>query len=259
MKIEYLAALLLRRAFMYRIPLALVFVLAAPTLAGAEALKDSTPNIAVTGAAVEDATPDRATLFLGVVTERPNAADAAAENARAAQAVVAELEAQGVAAADIRTVGVTLAPFVSDEPAPRPGAAKRQQKGFRARNELSVTIKALDKAGRIAGQLIDKGANEIEGVTFEVSDAEARLDRLRAAAIKDAERKARIYVEAASLKLARVLEIRPEPDEPLERAQTRFVSFGAGRDAGAATAAIPLEPGAQKLVARVTVTWALSR
>ncbi len=244
---------------MYRIPLALVFVLAAPALASAEPLKDSTPNITVTGAAVEDVAPDRATLVLGVVTERPSAGEAAAENARAAQAVVAELEAQGVAAADIRTVGVTLEPFVSDEPAPRPGAAKRAQKGFRARNELSVTIKALDKAGRIAGQLIDKGANEIQGVIFEVSDADARLDKLRAAAIKDAERKARVYVEAASLKLARVLEIRPEADEPLERAQTRVATFGGVMAASAAPAVIPLTPGAQKLVARVTVTWSLSR
>ena len=243
---------------MYRISLALVFVLATPALASAEALKDSTPNITVTGAAVEDATPDRATLLLGVVTERPSAAEAAAENARAAQAVVAELEAQGVEAADIRTVGVTLEPFVSDEPAPRPGAAKRPQRGFRARNELSVTIKALDKAGKIAGQLIDKGANEIQGVTFEVSDAEARLVKLRAAAIKDAERRAGVYVEAASLKLARVLEIRPEADEPLERAQTRVATFG-GEMAATAPAVIPLRPGAQKLVARVTVTGALSR
>src|SRR5512136_2572607 len=101
---------------MRRISLALFPILLAFGAARAESLKDTTPSITVTGSAFEEVVPDRATIFLGVVSERPTAAEAAAENARAAQAVIDEIKAQGVAEKNIATLGATLAPYSSDEP-----------------------------------------------------------------------------------------------------------------------------------------------
>jgi uncharacterized protein YggE len=80
----------------------------------AESLKDSVSNIAVTGEAVEEVAPDRAILRFGVVTERPTAAAASAENARTMEAIIAELKAMGVSDADMQTQTVLLAPFSTD-------------------------------------------------------------------------------------------------------------------------------------------------
>lgn len=240
---------------MFRLSFVVIFALAASTAAFADSLKDSTPNIAVTGEAHEEASPDRATLRFGVVTERATAAEAAAENAQAAQAIVAELKTQGVAEKDVQTQGVTLELVVVDERDAK-GNVKRTQRFYRARNDLAARVTPVEKAGALAARLIDKGANYFDGVEFDFINPQERLDALRAAAVKDAQRRAQIYAEAAGLRLGRIIEIRPEP----ESAGPQPSLFAAKRESKMADMpAIPLRPGVQRLLSRVGVTWALSR
>jgi len=219
-------------------------------------IRESTPHITVTGVASDEVAPDEASIAFGVVTERPAAEDASAENSRAAQAVVDELRALGVEEKDIQTVSVTLAPFVTEERDPRTNIVKRAQKGFRARNDLRAIVRRIDDVGKIAQRIVDKGANSVDDIGFDLSDASARLDKLRAAAIRNAKHQAEIYVEALGMKLGKALEIAPEPDEgPAPR------NFAARAVPMAAKAAgpIPVEPGLRKLSSRVTVTFAISR
>lgn len=230
--------------------LSLIFGCAA---ARAEPVKDSVSNISVVGEAFEDVAPDRATLRFGVVTERPTAQAAAADNARTVEAILAELKALGVADADIQTQGVSLSPYMVEERDPK-GKTKTQQL-YRASNSLSARVTPVEKAGEIAGKIIEKGANSLEGVDYDHTNLAARRDALRAAAVKDAEHRARIYAEAAGLRLARVLEIRPVDDSnPIPR------PFEA-RVAAAPDAAppVPLRPGLQRISERVSIVWALSR
>lgn len=219
-----------------------------------DTLKDGVPNLSVIGEAYEDVAPDVAILRFGVVTERPSAADAATENAHAAEAILAELKGLGVPDAEVETLGVTLEPVTTEERDPKTGKVKTQQKLFRARNDLQVKVTPISKAGEIAGSLIDKGVNSFEGVDFVVAHPEQRLDTLRREAVKDAERQAKIYAEAAGMRLARVLEIRP-----IDAGDMRPRAFAAKAGAARAAMEIPLRPGLQRLSARVNIVWGLSR
>ncbi|MCC3246630.1 SIMPL domain-containing protein [Methylocystis sp. WRRC1] len=238
---------------MIRFAFALSLVLTGCVSVSAEPLKDTVPNISVVGEAFEEVAPDRATLRFGVVTERPTAAEAATENARVAAEILAELKSLGVADVDIQTQGVTLEPFTIEEHDAK-GKSKGVQKLYRARNDLAARVKPLDKAGAIAGRLIDKGVNSFDGVEYDFSNPDEKLDALRAAAVKDAERRARTYAEAAGLRLGRVLEIRPVDSEiPQMRPY-------AARLAPAPEATqVPMRPGLQRISSRVSVTWALGR
>ncbi len=220
----------------------------------ADTLKDGVPNLSVIGEAYEDVAPDLAILRFGVVTERPTAADAATENARAVEAVLAELKALSVPDAEVETLGVTLAPATSEERDPKTGKLKTPPKLFRARNDFQVRVTPVGKAGEIAGSLIDKGVNSFEGVDFEVAHPEQKLDALRREAVKDAERQAKIYAEAAGLRLSRVLEIRP-----IEEGDMRPRAFAAKAGPARSAAEIPLRPGIRRLSARVNILWGLSR
>lgn len=220
----------------------------------ADTLKDGVPNLSVVGEAYEDVAPDVAVLRFGVVTEGPSAADAAAENARAVDAVLGDLKKMGVPNAEIATQGVTLAPATTEERDPKTGKLKASQKFFRARNDLRVRVTPVEKAGEIAGSLIEKGVNSFEGIDFEIAHPKERLDALRREAVKDAERQARIYAEAAGLRLSRVLEIRP-----IEESEVRPRAFAAKAAAPSGAAEIPLRPGLQRLSARVNIVWGLSR
>lgn len=228
-------------------------LIASTAVLRADPLKDSVPNVEVTGEAYEDVAPDRASLRFGVVTERPAAAEAAAENARAAQAILAELRQLGVADADIETLGVTLAPFTIEERDAK-GRPRATQKFYRARNDLLVRVSPVENAGEIAGRLIDKGVNSFEGIEFDFTQPQEKLDALRAAAVRDAARRAKIYVEAAGVRLGRVLEIRPLDEA--ERPRPYAAKMATALEAGPAT---PLRPGMQRLSARVSIIWALSR
>lgn len=220
--------------------------------AHAEALKDSVPNVAVVGEAAEDVAPDRATLRFGVATERPTAAAAAADNAAAMQAILADLRTLGIADADMQTQNVSLAPVSSEERDAR-GKAKTVQ-SYRASNMLAVRVKPVEKAGDIVGRVLDKGANSLEGVDYDHSDLDAKRDELRGKAVKDAERRARIYAEAAGLRLARVIEIRP-----LEYHMPMAKGFDAQVAAAPGGTSVPLRPGMQHVSERVSVIWALAR
>ncbi|AZG76223.1 SIMPL domain-containing protein [Methylocystis rosea] len=225
------------------------------TAAGnADTLKDGVPNLSVIGEAYEDVVPDLAILRFGVVTERPLAADAAAENARAVEAVLAELKKLGVPDVEVQTQGVTLAPIAVEERDPKTGKPKTSQKFFRARNDLRVRVTRIEQAGQIASGLIDKGVNSFEGIDFEIAHPRQRLDALRREAVKDAERQAKIYAEAAGLRLSRVIEIRP-----LEESDARPRAFAAKAAGTPGASEIPLRPGLERLSARVNMVWGLSR
>lgn len=224
--------------------------------AQAESLKDSVPNVAVVGEASEDVAPDRATLRFGVVTERPTAAAAAADNAAAIKAILDDLKTMGVADEDMQTQQLSLAPVTTED---RDAKGKvKTTTAYRASNMLAIRVKPVDKASDIVGRVLDKGANSLEGVDYDNSALDAKRDELRAKAVKDAERRARIYAEAAGLRLARVIEIRPsEGYSPVARSFDAPIAMAAAPAPGGTS--VPLRPGVQHVSERVSVIWALAR
>jgi len=214
--------------------------------------KFTLPHITVTGTSFVEVRPDIATLSLGVVNERPTAAEAESENARAAASAIAGLKEFGVDPKDIKTSSLVLAPVMVEERDPKTnGVLKRTLTGYRAENGLTVTIRDIDKAGAIASRVAASGANFYRGLYFSVSDKEAREDGLRAAAVKEAMRKAALYSHGAATKLGRLLAIEPNPE------------FGAANlpmqksSDGPRTVVVPVEPGNVRIESTVSATWEL--
>jgi uncharacterized protein YggE len=222
----------------------------------AENLLDMTPSISVAASATEEVVPDRATLLLGVVSNKPTASEAAAENAKASEAVIAEIKRQGISSRDIKTTALTVGPLFDEEKDANGRVVKRTQKGFRARNDLEVRTQATG-AGKLASRLIDAGASELRSITFSLSDAETHIDALRAGAMKDALHRARIYAEAIGLRLGKVLLIKPTPDpEGQADMPSRRAPAGVSEAMGYM---MPIEPGVQKLNVTVEVIWELAQ
>ncbi len=222
----------------------------------APTLKDSVPTITTNGEASAEVVPDVATLSLGVDTERPKAADSARDNARAAQAIVAEIKAQGIEPKDIKTLSVTLVPVYDEVRDANGYVTKRTLRGYSASDTLSVRIKDIGKAGALASQLLDKGANRFYGITYEYSQKDEKYNELRAGAVRDALRKANSYAEALGIKLGRVLEIAPQAHVPLPSGPARMMAAAA--PAPEAAVAIPVEPGIETLRTEVQVIWELA-
>ena len=252
----------------FRFPLTLswlVFVAALPAGIGAQPtmaraqnfvpLKESVPSITTNGIASTEVVPDIATISLAVDTERPNAADAARDNARAAQAIVGEIKAQGIEAKDIKTLSVTLSPVYDEVRDANGNVTKRTLRGYAAHNSVSVRVRDIEKAGVLAGHLLDKGANRFDGIAFDYTQKEAKYDALRGDAVRDALRKANSYVSGLGLKLGRVLEIVTQAPYPVAAGMSPKMLAASNREA----AAVPIEPGSEVLRIEVQVTWELAQ
>ena len=174
---------------------ALVLAFSASALAQDRSPSVLPPSISVIGEAQADVPPDMAILTLSISAERPTAADAAAENARTAKAVIDGLKSAGVAAQDIQTVGLSIYPEFTNS-----SSQKRSVTGYHATDSLSVRVRAIDKAGALAGAAVESGAL-YQSIRFDISDREARQDTLRVAAVDNAHRRAELYAKGAGMKL----------------------------------------------------------
>ena len=205
------------------------------------------PSITVEGRASVPVVPDVVVVTLGVESERPRAADAAADNNRTAQALMETIKAAGIEPRDVATASVGLMPVYDTPPK---GTATLT--GYRASLTLQVRVRPVDRAGTLIGALTDKGANSIEGVDFLVSPDAQRDDQLRADAMRDARHRAEIYVEALGLKLGRVLQIAPG-EMPMP--EPRRFDYRAKLAMAAPAPSVPLAAGEERQQAQVSVTF----
>jgi uncharacterized protein YggE len=169
--------------------------------------------------------------------------------------MIDQVKALGVEARDIRTAAVTVTPVYDEERDPSGRVTKRTLRGYLARNSVDVRVRQIDTAGTIARQLIDKGANEFGGITFSISDAEQRMEELRAQALKEAAAKAKTYADALGVKLGRILEIDPDP---FSRAGGEADLPARALARGVPDVVIPVEPGVRRLTVQVAVVWAIA-
>jgi uncharacterized protein YggE len=225
--------------------LALAAALLTPLPAAAEdARMDRTITVSATGTAT--AVPDAARIQTGVIAEAATAREALSANNAAMAKLIAGLKENGIDPKDIQTANFNLNPRYTN---PRDGQPPVID-GYQASNQVEVHVRDLDKIGDVLDKLVTLGANQMNGITFEVSAAETLRDAARKVAIANARRRAELYAAAAGAKVGKVMAINEGGS-----AEPRPY-FKAGRVA-AAMDSVPVERGTQALEANVTVTWEL--
>jgi uncharacterized protein YggE len=204
-------------------------------------------TITVSAAGTAEAEPDQARITSGVMTEAPTAREALTGNTEAMNKVISELKSKGIDAKDIQTASFNVEPVMDYSKDGQPPKLR----GYRVSNQVVVLVRDLDKLGSVLDDLVTAGANQVQGLAFEVSKAETLKDEARKNAIANALRRAKLLAAAAGAEVGQVLQISEEttPDVP--------VTFAAPRFAKVQAASVPIERGSSTLEARVTTTWAL--
>lgn len=203
------------------------------------------PTLTMTGVGEARATPDVAVVRIGVVSQAATAREAVNETNRATEAVLSALKEQGIAQKDLQTSSFTVTPrydYGEDRAPPRID-------GYEASNQLTVTVRVLDKLGGILDQAVSVGSNQIFGIEFRLDKPEPLRDEARRLAVRDAQRKARLYADEAGVELGPIHAIaeRTEIEPPTPR-------LGQMR-ATAEAAAVPIEQGEQRVEVEVTISW----
>jgi uncharacterized protein YggE len=202
-------------------------------------------TVSVTGAAEVEAVPDLATVSAGVDTQAETAAAALTANSATMTEVFAALEASGIERRDMQTSNLSLGavwePYRDGEQPPR-------VIGYQASNMVTVRVRDITSVGAVIDAVATAGANRLNGVSFEVAEPRAAIDRAREQAVADARARAELYARAAGVTLGPVLTI----SEAREPSQPFFA-----RAADTIEAAPPIAEGTVALRAEVNVVFGL--
>jgi uncharacterized protein YggE len=232
---------------------AIAGLLAWPSAASAQsAPPPQISTLSLNGEGTAEARPDMAIVLLGVTAQARTAKEAIAENSRLIAAVVAAAREAGIESRDLQTARVSLTPQYSNPP---PASREpRRIVGYDAGNALTIRVRDLDKLGNLLDRLVVAGATDIRGVSLNVAKPEPLLDEARAAAIKDALRKAELYAAAGNLRIVRIVEI-VEAGASAPVAQVRAYRAA---PAAAPRPEVPIEAGEQTFRASVNVVFEIA-
>jgi uncharacterized protein len=192
--------------------------------------------------------PDMAMISAGVVTQAAGAKAAMQTNATRMTAVMDAIRAAGIEGKDIQTSGISLQPQYryADNQAP-------VITGYQASNTVNVRIRKIEGVGPVLDALVAKGANQINGPTFLLSNEEALMDAARKDAVSKARKRAALYADAAGLKIKRIISL----SESGAVAQPMPMMQAMAMDARSEKAASPVAPGESTLSATINMVFEL--
>lgn len=203
------------------------------------------PSLTASGRGEARVRPDLAVVRVGATIQAQEASKAQAAVNQIMQKAIARLKELGIPEDQIQTETISLWPeYRHDKQGREPILV-----GYRASNVVAVRVKEINRLGEVIDAAVGAGANQLQGVSFEVQDDRAaRRDALQRA-IADAQAKGEAMAAAMGLGLMAVLDVHEglvdvvPPPRPMARM------------ALAAEAATPVQPGQVQVQAEVTVRW----
>lgn len=223
---------------------ALLIGLTASLASAAETMRE----ITVTGQGEVAASPDMATIRIGVTEEATEARAAMQAVSGSVVGILEQLKAVGIAAADVQTRRITVNPLWSNR---RDSNGPAKITGFVASNTISLRVRDLSTLGDVLDQVMGAGANEFNGLQLSVQDPEPLVNEARKAAVADAMAKAALYAEAAGVTLGPVQKISEQGGNPRPM-MMEMASMA--RDA-----AVPIAQGEVTVQASVTMVFSISQ
>jgi uncharacterized protein len=205
-------------------------------------------RIIVVGDGSVSAPPDHARIRCGVTSRAKTAKEAADANSKAMAAIMAALTGAGIEPKDIQTSRFSVQPVYVYAPNTEPKLTS-----FSASNQVSVTVRPIEKVSDVLDKLIAAGATDAGSVEFLHADATKTLDRAREAAMADARRKAEVYARAGSLSLGGVAWVTEDATfAPMPKVAMPRASLAPG-------GAPPISAGEDTLNVHITVGYEIAR
>jgi len=148
-------------------------------------------------------TPDIAYVTIGVHTENKDAAQAVAENNAGSSKVKDALTGLGVELSDIQTQNFSIYPQQQYDANGRPTG----EITYIVDNQIYVTVRDLAAIGDLLDTVVQAGANNIYGITFDVADRSKAQSEARKLAVADAQKQAEELAAAAGVSLGAIQSI----------------------------------------------------
>jgi uncharacterized protein YggE len=191
--------------------------------------------------------PDVVDIDLGVQTRSASVGSAVSNNNRLSAAVLAALTGQGVASSDIQTTYFSVSPQQMYDNTGTPTG----EVTYWVDNTVHVRLRQPDKLGDVLQAAIGAGANNVQGVTYSVSDPSQAQAEARQKAIDTAQARAHLLASAAGVTLGETQSINSTVGLPGPR------TTGAAAAEAPAGSNVPVSPGSLEVQVQVTISYAL--
>ena len=165
--------------------------------------KDDKRTVTVSGEGVVRAEPDQATVRFGIVTRAEDPEEARRLNAAAAAEAMNAVRALDIDERKMRLETLRLPPAREYNSQTR----RWVDVGFEATRQVVVEVGDLEKLPTLVAEIVQKGANRLDGISYELKDrVEARNEAL-SKALNDARGKAQLMASTLGEELDHVLTI----------------------------------------------------
>lgn len=151
------------------------------------------------------ASPNFATITLGVAAKGDTAEIASAACQEEAQKAIAAATGLRIAREQITLRGVEIEPKLK--------ANSDTVSHYAATDVVTVVIKRVEQAEMLLATLMDAGNFEFRSITYSLTDVSEAYQQALIAATKDAYTKATVLAEATGVKLGRVIGVKETPYE----------------------------------------------
>lgn len=233
----------------FKAALLAVVVIGLSGLAAAQDGAGGARIISVVGQGEAAGPPDRATINAGVQTLAPTVVESTNENQALIERIMQALREEGIEGMDVQTADYSVWPEQQHDPR---GSGEITITGYRVNNTVRVTVKDIERLGKVLAAVTNAGANAIHGIGFSVEDTAALEARARAAAMADALSRAEALAELAGVRLGKVQSISMSPGGGYP------VPMLGGRMDMAQSASVPgISTGQLSIVVQVQVTYAI--
>ena len=215
---------------------------------------DNFLSLHATGTAFKKISPDKVSVTLGVETQEKTAKEAAAKNAGMMNTIISKLKALGLTTDEISTSYYNIypvyeyPPVIYEKDIPRPQSPVLV--GYRATNTIIITTSASEDVGAIIDAAVDAGANQVQGVSYFVSEeVQGQMNKqLIEQAVLDAKAKAESALSPLNMQIVGVKNINLN-DVYFPVYSYDKVAFEGG------AAPTPILPSQQQVSASVSVTF----
>ncbi len=162
-------------------------------------------TITVSGNGKVSTQPDKAELYVKIITEGTTATAAKDANSKISEQVIDAMKNSGVAKSDMETSYY----YLNKKQEWDDDKKKYVDVGYEVNHVLKVTTKDLDKVGNLLDTAVNAGANGIDSVVFDLTDEKRKEVSSEALKIssRNAENKARSIADSVGVKLGKIIAI----------------------------------------------------
>lgn len=207
------------------------------------------------------ATPDLATVNIGVLSQGTTAVDVKNQNNDKVSKVIAFIKAQGISDKDITTAQFNFYPRQDYNygGVMVPGGKVPTIVGYEGNQTVTVKVHGVDKDQTVLEKIVDgavnNGANEINGVNFSFNSPDALQQQAQQLAIDNAKTKAQGLAKEAGLSLGKVVSISETNSGGIAPMPYALNAPTMALGGAAKSVAPDIQPGSQDITETMSVTF----